>query len=185
MRRAGNFSRAADQMQRWLLSFRCPQRGQVRLSLYFLDATASCGIATATERAGDVAYEVRISGESEPREKGFEGTLTIGFTGRITKLSDKRVTWAAKSFKAKEWGLCRRCLFRETLILRRMRESLPPFASMWSMCGDFMAGGLSGQFRRNQDFRLYLGFDRVRRRDTAASVRSALAAAVRSRASRQ
>lgn len=79
------------------------KKGQVRLSLYYLDPTASWGVATATENAGNVKYEVRISGESEPREKGFERTLTIGFSGRMEKLSDKRVTWAAKSFKAPEW----------------------------------------------------------------------------------
>lgn len=79
------------------------KKGQVWLSLYYLDPTASWGVATVTEKVGTVKYEVKISGESEPREKGFERTLTIGFSGRTEKLSKKRITWAAKSFKAPEW----------------------------------------------------------------------------------
>lgn len=49
-----------------------------------------------------MTYDVRIEAESAPQPKGFEKTLLIGFSGRLGKGSGERITWAVKSFKAKE-----------------------------------------------------------------------------------
>ena len=67
------------------------------------DSTFSWGYGTMDEHSGNVEYQLRFHVSRTLKDKQFERSLVVGFSGRIGTLTGKQVTWSEKRFRGKNW----------------------------------------------------------------------------------
>lgn len=63
----------------------------------------SWGYGTMDEHSGNVEYQLRFTVSRTLKDKQFERSLVVGFSGRIGTLSGKQVTWSERAFRGKNW----------------------------------------------------------------------------------
>jgi hypothetical protein len=54
-------------------------------------------------RVGSLAYQLRFDLRRVSKKNQVERSLTMGFSGRMTTLTGKQLTWGEKSFKNEKW----------------------------------------------------------------------------------
>jgi hypothetical protein len=67
------------------------------------DSTFSWGYGTMDEHSGNVEYQLRFKVSRTLKDKQFERSFVVGFSGRIGTLTGKQVTWPEKGFRGKNW----------------------------------------------------------------------------------